>query len=84
MACLRLIMMALLASVPAMAQPIIIPLEPQPKQQPQQENTPGPVASAPPVAPPIAQPSVQETGVARGENSGQQEEAYQPDDKKPR
>lgn len=80
MACLRLIMMALLASAPAMAQPIIIPLQPQPKD----EKTPGPVASAPPVAPPIAQPSVPETGVARGENAGQQEEAYQPDDKKPR
>lgn len=80
MTCLRLVTMALLASAPAVAQPIIIPLQSQPKE----EKTPGPVASAPPVAPPIAQPSVAETGVARGENSGQQEEAYQPDDTKPR
>lgn len=65
----------LLAAVPALAQPIIVPLETQPKQV-----TP-PVASAPPVAPPIAEPSsAQNSGQTRRAraSSTTQGEASQP------
>lgn len=76
----RLIVFALLAASPALAQPIIIPLEKQPKK-----DAPPPIASAPPVAPPTAPPNQPETAIVRGEpdpqNSTQQEEAYQPPDK---
>ncbi len=47
-----------LAAVPAVAQPILIPLEPQHRPQPQQQQ---PVVSAPPVAPPQAGPSLPST-----------------------
>jgi len=66
--------------MPALAQPIIIPLEPQPKK-----DAPPPVASAPPVAPPTAAPNQPETAIVRGEpdlqSSTRQEEARQPPDK---
>ena len=66
----------LLTAAPAFGQPIIIPLESQPKP------TPPPVASAPPVAPPIASPTQPETAFARGEpgadGSTPREEASQP------
>ncbi len=76
----RLAMLALLITTPVLAQPIIIPLEPQPKR-----DAPPPVASAPPVAPPTAAPNQPETAIVRGEpdpqSSTRQEEAYQPADK---
>lgn len=76
----RLTMLAILVTTPVIAQPIIIPLEPQPKK-----DAPPPVASAPPVAPPTAAPNQPETAIVRGEpdpqSSTHQEEAYQPPEK---
>ena len=73
----RIFMIGLLAAAPAMAQPIIIPLEKQTGDA--QGNAP--VASAPPVAPPTASPSIPETSIARGTDTNSQEQAYQPEDK---
>ncbi len=73
---LHLAMLGSLIAAPAFAQPIIIPLQRQSEPQ-----TPGPMASAPPVAPPQAAPSIPDTGIARGPDAAQQEEAYQPADR---
>lgn len=76
----RLVTLGLLVGMPALAQPIIIPLEPQPKR-----DAPPPMASAPPVAPPTAAPNQPETAIVRREPDAQsptrQEEAYQPPEK---
>ena len=70
---LSLVLLAALTALPAVAQPIIIPLQRQ-----NEPPNPGPMASAPPVAPPQAAPTIPDTGIARGPDSTQQEEAYQP------
>lgn len=70
----RLIVLALFAAAPAAAQPIIIPLQSQPK------TVEPPAASAPPVAPPVAAPTQSEPATTGGDAAPQpsnQDEAPQ-------
>ena len=69
-----LVLLGAFAAIPAAAQPIIIPLEPQ--KRPEQPSAP--VASAPPVAPPQAAPAPPSSGYAEQSTRGHAEEAYQP------
>jgi len=69
-----LALVAVAAPVPVMAQPIIIPLQPQKQDAP-------PAVSSPPVAPPMAGPSLPSTTDVAGQSpvvDPQEETASQP------